>query len=237
MYVHHIEFNVRPDLFDRWEVHAGVSLGTFRRMEGLVLIRLLRDLDDDTRFVSLRVWRSKEDSDRAAASREMAAISDRAQAGRFGEGLPPAAYSEYQLWDQVFGCEGPASYRQRGAYVGHILASAPGPEQPMWPAYVRNFAAVIARQKGCAAYEIARDLHNPNRHLVLRTWLDRESARVSPEESPNAEVRLALEPVADHDFYRGLGPAEYRHMEVVDAAHGPSGVEDIDAFHRSLRPV
>ena len=93
MYVHHIEFNVRPDLFDKWEVHAGVSLGTFRRMEGLVLIRLLRDLDDDTRFVSLRVWRSKEDSDRAAASREMAAISDRAQAGRFGEGLPPAAYS------------------------------------------------------------------------------------------------------------------------------------------------
>ena len=237
MYVHHIRFGVRADRFEDWAVHARNSLGAFSRMDGLVLIRLLRDLDDPTSFVSQRAWRAKEDSDRALASPELAIISTRARAGKFGEGFQ-TVQSEYQLWDQVFGREGLDACQRPGAFVSHISAYAPGSEQqPLWPAYVRNFASVLARQRGLVSYEIARDFRDPNHHLVLRTWRDRESSRISPEQEPNREVRLALLPVSQHNFYEGCRPSELAAMEVFDAAYGPQGAEDYAAFVRGLKPV
>ena len=237
MYVHHIQFGVRPDVYEDWAVHARNSLGSFARMEGLALMRVYRDAEDPTRFLSLRVWRSKADSDRALASPEMAAVSQRAKAGKYGDGFQTIS-SEFMLWEHTFGREGPESYRTPQAFTNHISVESPNlEEQPLWPAYVRNCASVFARQKGLVSYEVMRDLSDPNHHLVLRTWRDKQASRLSPEFEPNEEVKLVVTPAKDLDFYRNTRRSRYSAWELIDAVYGPTGASDYVRFMQGLKPA
>ncbi len=237
MYVHEIYFGVVPGKYAVWAAHAHNNLAVMSRMEGLALMRILRDRKDPNRFISHRVWRSKADSDRALASPEVQLATSANPKLGLSEGFETIV-REYDLLDIVFGMErGVTGYSGAFGFINHIRVHAPKGKQSIWHAYRRNCASVFARQPGLVSYEIAADRSDPEMFLVMRSWKDKEASLLGPEGKPNEEVKLVVKPATDHKLYEGARGSQYLELDVWDAVYGPGAAEALRDFMRNLKPV
>lgn len=236
MYLHHIQFGVVPAKFDIWAAHAHNNLSVMARMQGLVLMRILRDRDDPNRFFSIRLWRSKEDSDRALATPEVHLVTKTNPELGLSEGFP-TVYKEYRLLDIVFGREGVEGYASAEGFTNHIEVHVPPQKQSLWHPYRRNCASVWARQPGLLSYEVAADLNDPDLFLVMRTFRDRESSLRGPEGEPNEEIKLSVKPATDLNLYEGARGSVYAACDLFDAVYGPDGTDALRQFMANLQPV
>jgi quinol monooxygenase YgiN len=241
VYVHQYEFGVRPEKMDLWTPHAHNNLSVMARQPGLLSMRLLRDRTEPTRFFSIRVWRSKEDAQRALASPEVKLATSTNPAHRMSEGFTTIE-REFTLLDHVFGRKGVKNFLPLGGGFAHHLYTNVLPENlERWTPYRRNCASVMARQNGVTSYEIMQDQHDPTWFLVLRTYEDESYATVmkggTTPYRPNDEVKYVIKPATDFDVYRGSQPVQYSDCELFDGVLGLNGAEYYAEFMENLEPV
>ena len=238
MYVHEIEFGVVSEKFHLWAPHAHNNLSVMSRKEGLIMMRLFRDRKTPNRWFSHRVWKSKTHSDAALASPEVQlAVKTNPELG-LSAGFKNVV-REFELIDFVFGLEGPDAYRMREGFEGfcyHIDVHVPKEVQSQWHPYRRNSASVFARQPGLLSYEIARDLHNPEMFLVMRSFETREAAMCGPEDKPTEEVKLVVKPATDYKLYAKARGSIYAQCDVWDMVYGPGAKDALKTFMKGLKP-
>ena len=148
-YVHFYEFGVRPETMDLWVPHAHNNLSVMARKEGLLSMRLFRDRQEPTHFFSIRVWRTKEDAQRALASPEVQlAIRTNIDHG-MSEGYPTIE-REFTLLDHVFGRKGVKNFlRLDGGFtqvVFFILGGSSNGDASTWKcsSFARRSTSVFA---------------------------------------------------------------------------------------------
>jgi quinol monooxygenase YgiN len=235
MYIQHVEFEVVPETFERWRPYLHNYLAAMARQPGGVSFRVLKTESPQHKFISIRVWLSKEDAERAMASPEIQLVRQVAVDGGFYAGKP-AVWTECELLDMVWGWKREAFVR-KGAYVDHIMGGVGPGKWDLWRPYARNFVSVIARQPGVVSHETFRFLADPMRFFVLRSFASREAGKAGPEFQPPAEMKLATVPAEQRKVYEGGPGTKYHACEVWDAVWGAAGEQAYDVFMRGLKPV
>lgn len=240
VYVHQYTFGVRPEKMDLWIPHAHNNLAVMARQPGLMSMRIFRWRQQPDWFFSVRVWRSKADSDRALASPEVQLVTRTNPAYGLSEGYA-GSQREFELSDHVFGMRGIAGFLPEGGFAHHLIVHVPPENIAAWTPYRRICASVMARQPGVAAYEVARDLADPTRFLVLRTYTDEHAARImkggQTPYAPTKEVEYITQIARDRDFYRGADPVVYTDCDLFAGVLGLEGEALYAAFMASLVAV
>jgi quinol monooxygenase YgiN len=240
-YVHQIEFGVRPEKMDLWIPHAHNNLSVMARQEGLLCMRVYRDRSQPTRFFSLRVWRSKEDSLRALASPEVKLATSTNPAHGMSEGFTRIEH-ELVLLDHVFGRKGVRNFLHPGTGFAHHLWTNVLPENlERWTPYRRNCASIMARHNGVTSYEIMQDTADPTMFLVLRNYENDSFAHImrggATPYRPTQEVQYTTKPARDFEVYKGSKPVVYTDCDLFDGVLGPNAAEAYQEFMENLEPV
>jgi quinol monooxygenase YgiN len=238
-YVHQIEVPVSPTQADDWRARARNHLSVMARREGLMSMRLYHDLARPERFLTIAVWRSRDDSQRALESREVA-LAPGGAAG--GGGATAQTVREFELIDFVWGRRGPRAFLAvPGGFAQHLYTHVTAAKREAWEPYRRNFGSVMARQNGITSYEMMQDLADPEVVLVLRNYESGAYGSVikgaSSDYRPNREVQYATRPALEFNVYEGARPVEYTDCELVDGVVGPGGIEHYQQFMENLQPV
>jgi quinol monooxygenase YgiN len=254
-YVRHLELGVKPDRLELWRALARNTLSVMARQDGLLSMRVYRQWRDSTespeaapaedgaspRFISIAVWRSRDDCSRALASQEVELATDIATERELRDG--PVIERELELIDHVWGRKGPRAFLwpTEDGFANHLFTHVPAHKRHAWDPYRRNFASVMARQNGVTSYEAFQDLHDPEIVLVLRNYERRSFASImkgaSATYQPNREVDYATRPARELDLYRDARPVVYTDCVPWDGVVGTNGIALYQELTESLEPL
>jgi len=250
-YVRHLELGVKPDRLEPWRAIARNTLSVMARQDGLLSMRVYREWRESRaaaspgaggplRFISIAVWRSRDDCFRAMASREVRLIADSESERDLRDG--PVIERELELIDHVWGRKGPRAFLcLDDGFANHLFTHVPADKRRAWDPYRRNFASVMARQNGVTSYEAFQDLHDPEIVLFLRNYERRSFASImkgaSATYEPNREVDYATRPARELDLYRDAKPVVYTDCVPWDGVVGANGLALYQEFMESLEPL
>ena len=237
MYLQEIEVEVARGKLDDWLVNSRVYLGALARQPGGVWFRILRSLDDENRFISMRAWVDKDASEQAWRSAELAWATAQAKAIDFYEGTAMQR-REHEVLDFTWGPQGPGVFPGAGRVIHHVTGGVGPGKYAAWRPYSRLLFAVMARQPGVASFEIMRPAENPEKFLVLRSFMSAAEEQGAPGGANTPEeVRYALDPVEKYGLYAGAVPAVSRRFALHDMVWGMAGAEAMQSFMESLKPI
>lgn len=235
MFLHHVRLEVVPEKFAAWERYIPNYLATQAMQPGGVSFRILKVLGRDYAYIALRQWLAKDHAERAKADPKVFEAGRPAREGGFYAG--PATWTEYELFDMVWGVRGHSEFMKLGLYVQQVESGVAPAKYAAWRPYARNFMSVMARQAGVVgeeAFALGSDRH---RFIFLRTFFSRQDAKVSPEISPSAEVSLARKPAADMKLYEGGPGTHITNCSVYASVWGKEGPQACQRFIEGLQPT
>lgn len=235
MFLHHVQFEVVPERLAAWERYIPDYLAVQAKQPGGVSFRILKVLGHGYRYIALREWLTKGDSERGKANPEVFAAGRPAREGGFYAG--PAVWTDYDVFDMVWGTRGSGEFMKAGLYVQEVRGGVAPEKYAAWRPYQRNFMSVMARQPGVVAEEACALSTDRHRFIFLRTFSNRQAADVTPEITPSAEVDLARKPAADLRLYEGGPGTQITNCSVYASVWGREGPQAYQRFMEGLQAV